>query len=127
MRGNNRSNWTRIICASLAPSTNLGQNMIDFRSIGHIMLLDGELRADHCKQMAYAGQIMPLADSWPAICWAIAVLQVGGDPGSAEAVGADLGAQSCSSCPPQRGVWTNGVVVTPPTFCQDLQLLERVE
>jgi hypothetical protein len=38
MRGNNRSNWTRIICASLAPSTNLGQNMIDFRSIGHIML-----------------------------------------------------------------------------------------
>ena len=30
-----------------------------------------------------------------------AVLKVGGDPGGAEAVGADLGAQSCSSCPPQ--------------------------
>ena len=28
-----------------------------------------------------------------------AVLKVGGDPGGAEAVGADLGAQSCSSCP----------------------------
>jgi hypothetical protein len=27
-----------------------------------------------------------------------AVLQVGGDPGGAEAVGADLGAQSCRSC-----------------------------
>lgn len=29
-----------------------------------------------------------------------AVLQVGGDPGGAEAVGADLGSQSCSACPP---------------------------
>jgi hypothetical protein len=29
-----------------------------------------------------------------------AILKVGGDAGGAEAVGADLGAQSCSSCPP---------------------------
>ena len=29
-----------------------------------------------------------------------AVLQIGCDPGGAEAVGADLGSQSCSSCPP---------------------------
>ena len=28
------------------------------------------------------------------------VLQLGGDPGGAEAVGADLGAQSCRPCPP---------------------------
>jgi hypothetical protein len=28
-----------------------------------------------------------------------AVLTIGGDPGGAEAVGTDLGAQSCSSCP----------------------------
>ena len=29
-----------------------------------------------------------------------AVLQVGGDHGGAEAVGADFGSQSCSACPP---------------------------